>query len=188
MFASLLLICSCTGERRFRDVFISVESSNVFKIQSELYDSNTISNKLSDVAKKNPGRIAIHFQCDAQQPFTILNKIFDPATRLGVWRYTLRLSPETPPADCSRPAPDPSGGRVYNYTIRVYPNHLSINGTNSTLAQINTSLRSTGNNYVTVIPKEDVNVKRMYDTLRSCETNCKVLGVYMIDYEMENIN
>jgi hypothetical protein len=186
LFASLALACSCSREQRFKDVFITVDSDNAFKVDNELYDSSTISNKLSDVAKKNPGRIAIHFQCDAQRPFKILNKVFVPAMRLGVWRFTLRLSPDTPPADCSRPAPDPSGGRIYNYTIRVYPNHWSLNGTNSTLTRINGSLQSTGNNYVTVIPKEDVSVKRMYDALLTCKTNSKVLGVGMIDYEMEN--
>jgi hypothetical protein len=181
-----LLAFGCARTDRVKDVSIVVAPNNEYTIQGKTRDSSTIAKELSDIAQKSSSRMAIHFLCDAHKPFDVLSKVIEPATRLGVWSFSVSTSPEAPPADCSRPAPDPSGGTIYNYTIRVYPTHLTINGTNSTLAQIDASLRSTGNNYVTVIPKEDVSVGEMYNTLRVCKDNAKVLGVCTIDYEMES--
>ena len=182
-----LLAFSCARTHRVKDVYIVVEPNNEYTMQGQTYNSSTIANELSDIAKENSSRMAIHFLCDAHKPFDVLSKVIEPATSLGVWSFSVSTSPEAPPADCSRPCPDPSGGKIYNYTIRVYPEHLTINGTNSTLAQIDASLRSTSNNYVTVIPKEDVSVGEMYSTLRLCKENAKVLGVDIIDYEAENL-
>lgn len=194
-FSIVLVTVACTlagcsnASAKQVQIQLNIDKNQKCAVGKNSFDMSSLRGILQTKNRKSMGDCSLQIVCATNLSATTLFQVINDATMVGIWNVSLQLEGDVGTVDCSRPTPkqagiqeppepnevseveerpEPQNASAPGLSIKVSAKHMSINGKNVSLSNLDKKLKGKKGN-VFVRAKSDTSIKQIYSILKTCE-------------------